>query len=200
MSMQVCGMGVEISAVCVGVCMYNVRVCLLCLQEIELKDFTQHITPKTSVASLAPGYDFTPFTDHTYKKRRGQTEHTALSPPNFDFTSMTLNVSIKSPQSGSTSGSGSVGAVGRRRRRRRRYSDHFGNVRELRSIPYTGGGRRLWSGGEGMTLDERENVEAEEVPSKKRRSFIVGDDTIGSLTDSSNSRQRGGRNENFAEK
>ena len=191
-SMQVCGMGVEISAVCVGVCMY-VHVHLLCLQEIELKDFTQHITPKTSATSLAraPGYDFTPFTEHTYKKGRGQTEHTALSPPNFDFTSMSLNVSMKSPQSSSsTSGGGSVGAAGRRRRR---YSDHFGNVRELRSMPYTGGGgRRLWSGGEGMDLEERENV-AEEVPRKKRSGcLIVGEDTMRSLTDSSNSKQREG--------
>lgn len=188
---------------CVWVCACTyVHVCLLCLQEIELKDFTQHITPKTSVTSLAraPGYDFTPFTDHAYKKGRGQTEHTALSPPNFDFTSMNLNVSMKSPQSGSISesGSGSVGAVGRRRRRR--YSDHFGNVRELRSIPQGGGGRRLWSGGEEMNFDERENIE-EEVPSKKRSGcLIVGEYKMGSLTDSSNSKQGEGRNEHFAEK
>lgn len=181
---EVCGCGCEVCG-CLGVwvcaCTY---MCLLCLQEIELKDFTQHVTPKPS--ATAPAYDFSPFTDHSCEKGRDQTKHTVLSPPKFDFTSMSLNSCVKSPLSNGGSGSGGTGAA---RRRGRRYSDRFGNVRELRSLPYTG--RRLWSGDEGMNPVQSENM-MEEVTSK-RSDLIREKDKVGSLTDSSNSRQRGGR-------
>lgn len=183
-----CGYWSCLSRLCgyagVGVCMHT---CLFRLQEIELKDFTQHITPRPSVTSpaSASGYNFTPFTDHTHKRGCDQTEHTTLSPPNFDFTSMSLNSSVKSPQSNGTSGSGGAGAV---KRRGRRYSDRFGNVRELRSLPYTSSGRQLWSG-EGVNSEQSENV-VDEASSKKNER-LRGKNSMGSLTDSSNSSREG---------
>ena len=181
---EVCGCGY----VCGCACTY---MCLLCLQEIELKDFTQHVTPKPS--ATAPAYDFSPFTDYTCEKGRDQTKYTVLSPPKFDFTSMSLNSCVKSPLSNAGSGSSDTGAA---RRRGRRYSDRYGNVRELRSLPYTG--RRLWSGGEGMNTVQSENM-MEEVASK-RGELLREKDKVGSLTDSSNSKQRGGRSEHGAGK
>lgn len=181
---------------CISFELYMCITTVLYLQEIELQDFTQHTTPKPSATSPAPpGYDFTPFTDLTHKTEQGHSGHKAplscgaLSPPNFDFTSMRLNSGVMSPLR--ESGSGGLGAV---RRRGRRYSDRFGNMRELRSLPYSG--KQLWSDAGGMNLVQNENA-AEETASK-RSGHVKGKSKAGTLTELNNSKWREMSNEHVA--